>query len=148
MHNVLWDTHTISPVLHKLCKLVHVSRTCSHWGVWAHAITWYCHILTAEPHFSFRDRKHTHWHTQSISTLLVQKFICKKNGKWAQVHKDLCFICWITLHQLKFFRSVITKKKLTWWNKSLHTVIFWTWVTFASDQFFDKLSDTNVQLTK
>ena len=58
------------------------------------------------------------------------------------------FICWITLHQLKFSDRRSQKKKLTLWNKSLCTVIFWTCVTFASDQFFDKLSDTNVQLTK
>ena len=74
MHNVLWDIHTISPVLHKLCKLVPVSRPVSQWGIWIHAITWYCcHILTAEPHFD-SDRKNT----QSISTLLVQHIYLQK----------------------------------------------------------------------
>ena len=33
-------------------------------------------------------------------------------------------------------------------KESLCIVILPTWVTFASDQFFGKLSDTNVQLTK
>ena len=91
MQNVLWDTHTISPVLHKLCKLVPVSSPLSQWGVWVHTITWYCcHILTAELHFD-SETENTHTHTDRVSQhFLVQKFICK-NGKWAQVYQDLCF---------------------------------------------------------
>ena len=74
MHNVLWDIHTISPVLHKLCKLVPVSRPFSQWGVWVDAITWYCHILTAEPHFnSETENTHTEYLNTSSTAIYLQK---------------------------------------------------------------------------
>ena len=82
----------------------------------------------------------------------INTFVTEKKSIFYIALGETFFICWITLHQLKFFRSAIAKKKkkkkLTWWKKSLQTIIFRTWVTFASDQYFDKLSDTNVQLAK
>ena len=66
--------HTISPVLHKLCKLVPVSRPFSQWGVWVDAITWYCHILTAEPHFnSETENTHTEYLNTSSTAIYLQK---------------------------------------------------------------------------
>ena len=79
MHNVLWDTHTINPVLHKLCKLVPISRPFSQWGIWVHVITWYyCHILTAEPHFDSQTEKtHTDTHTEYLNTSSTEVYLPK-----------------------------------------------------------------------
>ena len=77
-------------MLHKLCKLVPVSSPFSQWGVWVHAITWYCcHILTAEPHFdSVTENTYTDIHR--ISQHFQYRNSFAKNGKWAQVHEDQC----------------------------------------------------------
>ena len=89
MQNVLWDTHTISPVRYKLCKLVPVSSPLSQWGVWFHAITWYCcHILTAEPHFDSETENthihtHTGTHTEYLNTSSIEIYL--QSGKWAHV---------------------------------------------------------------
>ena len=41
-----------------------------------------------------------------------------------------------TLYPLKFFRCVIPKIKLMWWNILLHTIIFQTWVTHLQVAIF------------
>ena len=62
------------PVLHKLCKLVPISRPFRQWGVWVDAITWYCHILTAEPHFnSETENTHTEYLNTSSTAIYLQK---------------------------------------------------------------------------
>ena len=113
MHNVLWDIHTISPVLHKLCKLVLVSRPFSQWGVWLDAITWYCHILTAEPHFNSETEN-----TQSISTLLVQQFICKN---WQMSSGPLGPMFISLVQQFQVMMSITKKIPV---NRRLHEKYF------------------------
>ena len=93
MHNVLWDIHTISPVLHKLCKLVPVSRPFSQWGVWVDAITWYCHILTAEPHFnSETENTHTEYLNTSSTAIYLQKMANELRSTRTCVVILLCYL--------------------------------------------------------
>ena len=109
MHNVLWDIHTISPVLYKLCKLVPVSRPFSQWGVWVDAITWYCHILTAEPHFnSETENTHTEYLNISSTAIYLQKMANElRSIRTYVLHSNQVLRVWMSV----YFINTLNRRK-------------------------------------
>ena len=97
MHNLLWDTHTISPVLYKFCKLVPVSSPFGQWGVWVHAyhmvLLSYFDIWAS---FWFRDRKHTHreYLNTSSTEIYLQKMANELRSIRTYVSTYILLCCW------------------------------------------------------
>ena len=59
----------------------------------------------------------------------------------SRIRRDLFYLLdYVTPSEIFQIGDRKKEKKDILWNKSLCTVIFWTWVTFAWDHFFDKLN--------